>query len=298
METYPFAVAQATRLLERLAFEFNGAVHSPHAGAIHDLRVAIRRFSQALTACKACFPPRAVRKMRRRLKPIMTQAGEVRDTDVALQLIAAAGASSLEAQLRARRKTAAKNLLASLKHFAARKCVSKWRSALESGIPPREVRQSKAEAFAHRELPRLAARFFREGARAAAPEASAGERHRFRVAAKKFRYTLELFAEFYGSAATHWTAQVKEMQSLLGAMNDCRSVRALVEALGGNPKIEASLKKRQHRKTLEFRRAWTARFGAADGAKQWMQALSHPPRKPVTRSATPQAGGDVVSRRA
>jgi CHAD domain-containing protein len=211
-------------------------VHAPHAVAIHDLRIAIRRFSQVLSACKSCFPPRPVRKMRRRLKPIMTLAGEVRDTDVALQLVAAAGASSLEAKLRARRKTAAKTLLASLKHWTARKSVSKWRSALESGIPPRELRQSKAEALAHRELPRLAARFFREGARAAAPQASAGERHRFRLAAKRFRYTLELFAQFYGPAAAQWTAQVKELQSLLGAMNDCRAVRDLVDALGATQK--------------------------------------------------------------
>src|ERR1017187_1665423 len=174
METYPFAVAQATRLLAGLGFQINGAGHSTHAGAIHDLRVAIRRFSQVLSACKSCFPSRSVRKMRRRLKLIMRLAGEVRDTDVALQLTAASGASSLEAKLRARRKTAAKSLLASLKPFAARKSVSKWRSALERGIPPRELGQSKAEAFAHRELPRLAARFFREGARAAAPQASAG----------------------------------------------------------------------------------------------------------------------------
>ncbi|MGA3016982.1 MAG: CHAD domain-containing protein [Bryobacteraceae bacterium] len=296
METYPFAVAQATRLLERLAFQINGVVHSPHAGAIHDLRVAIRRFSQVLSACKACFPLRPVRKMRRRLKPIMTLAGEVRDTDVALQLIAAAGAGSLEAKLRARRNTAARSLLASLKDWTARKSVSKWRGALQSGIPPRKLRQSKAEAFAHRELPRLAARFFREGARAAAPQASAGQRHRFRLAAKKFRYTLELFAEFYGPAAAHWTAQVKELQSLLGAMNDCRAARDLVDALGGNPRIEASLKKRQRRKSLEFRRAWTARFGAADAARQWIEWLSHPPRKPVTRSTMSQARGGVALR--
>ena len=213
---------------------------------------------------------------------------------MALQLIAAAGAGALEAKLHARRKAAARGLVASLKHFAARKSVSKWRSALESGIPPRELRQSRAEAFAHAELPRLAARFFRDGARAAAPEASAGERHRFRLAAKKFRYTLELFAEFYSPAAALWTAQVKELQSLLGAMNDCRTVRDLVEALGGHPKIEASLKKRQQRKSLEFRRAWTARFGAAGADRQWIEWLSHPPRKPVARSTTSRARGQVA----
>jgi CHAD domain-containing protein len=294
METYSFAVARATRLLERLAFQINGVVHSPQAGAIHDLRVAIRRFSQVLSACKACFPPRAVRKMRRRLKAIMTMAGEVRDTDVALQLIAAAGAGSLEAELRTRRKMAAKSLLGSLKHWTARKSVSKWRSALESEIPPREFRHSKAEALAYRELPRLAARFLREGACAAAPEASARERHRFRLAAKKFRYTLEVFAEFYGPAAAQWTAQIKELQTLLGAINDCRAVRNLVASLGGNPKIEAYLKKRQRRKSLEFRRAWSARFGTNAEAKQWVQSLSHPPRKPILRSSTAQARGEVA----
>jgi len=56
METHSFAVAQATRLLERLAFQINGVVHSPRPEAIHDLRVAIRRFAQALSACKGCFP--------------------------------------------------------------------------------------------------------------------------------------------------------------------------------------------------------------------------------------------------
>jgi len=294
METYPFAVAQATRLLERLAFQINGAVHSPHAVAIHDLRVAIRRFSQVLSACKTCFPARSVRKMRRRLKLIMALAGEVRDTDVALQLLGARGAGLLETKLRARRKIAAKSLLASLKHFAARRSVSKWRNALSSGIPPRELRQSRAEDIAHRELPRLAARFFRDGARAAAPEASAGERHRFRLAAKKFRYTLELFAEFYSPHAAGWIAQVKELQSLLGAMTDCRAVRDLVASLGGNPRIEASLKKRQHRKSLEFRRAWTHRFGAPGCARQWIQFLSHPPRKPVSRSSTSHHRRDVA----
>lgn len=294
METYPFAVGQATRLLERLAFEINGAVHAPRADAVHDLRVAIRRFTQVLSACKACFPARPVRKMRRQLKLIMTLAGEVRDTDVALQLISAAGDRSLEAKLRARRKTAAKSLLSSLKNWMMRKSVSKWRRVLESGIPPREVRQGKAESFAHQELPRLAGRFFREGERAAAAGASAGERHRFRLAAKKFRYTLELFAQFYSPAAAHWTAQVKELQSLLGAINDCRSVRALVEALGGNPKIDASLKRRQRRKSLQFRRAWTEHFGADACAKQWMERLSHPPRKPITRSATSRAQRDVA----
>jgi CHAD domain-containing protein len=228
------------------------------------------------------------------LKLVMTLAGEVRDMDVALHFVAAAGVRPLEARLHARRKQMVKTLVAVLKHWSARKSFSKWRNALESELPTPEFRRVKAEAFAHREMPRLAARFFREGARAASAGASVAERHRFRLAAKKFRYTLELFAGFYGPAALSWIAQVKELQSLLGAITDCRTVRALVDSLGGDPKLDASLKKRQRRKSLEFQRLWETRFGGGDAARQWIQALGHPPRKPVKRSATSHATPNVA----
>jgi hypothetical protein len=37
-----------------------------------------------------------------------------------------------------------------------------------------------------------------------------------------------------------------------------------------------------------------AHFGAAGAAKQWMQSLSRPPRKPVARSSTSQTRRDVA----
>jgi CHAD domain-containing protein len=294
MDTYPFAVSQATRLLERLAFQMNGAVHSPQPDSIHDLRVAVRRFTQVLAACKDCFPAKPARKMRKRLKVIMHLAGEVRDLDIALEFMTASDADGLEPKLRARRKAASKILVATLKHWTARKSVSKWRSALGSEVPAQKLRQLKAENLAHLELPRLAGRFFKEGIRAADPKASAEQRHHFRIAAKKFRYTLELFAEFYGPAAAGWIKQVKEMQTVLGAINDCRTVLELLASMGGDSKLEARLKKRQQRKSLEFRRAWEKNFGAAEEAKQWIAELGHTPRKPIARSATSQRQKDVA----
>src|SRR5678815_1939319 len=86
-ETRKFAYDQAYRRLGRLAFQINQTVRSRDAEAVHDLRVAIRRFSQVLRVFKPCFRGKEVRKIRRELKQIMVLAGEVRNCDIALQLM-------------------------------------------------------------------------------------------------------------------------------------------------------------------------------------------------------------------
>src|SRR5215831_13431824 len=115
MDCGAFWVDQATRLLGRLAFQIKRTLHSHDPEAVHDLRVAIRRLTQALAISKSFLPPRAVKKIRRRTKAIMTLAGAVRDCDIALKLVTrsqAQDAAALEAKLRTRRADAHKVLVA------------------------------------------------------------------------------------------------------------------------------------------------------------------------------------------
>lgn len=73
---------RAAELLEALIREARAAARSPSADAVHDLRVAIRRFTAALAMRKM---PRAERKeIRSGLKQVMQSAGNVRDYDIAL----------------------------------------------------------------------------------------------------------------------------------------------------------------------------------------------------------------------
>ena len=141
------------------------------------------------------------------------------------------------------------------------------------------------EDVAYRKLPRLAETFFRDGRRAASQEASAEQLHKFRLAAKKFRYTLELFAELYGPAAGEWVEQLRATQTLLGSISDCSVTRRLVEDMGAGGGMVAALKNRQKRKTREFRQAWEEGLGSAGAAKQWVHALHHQRRKPMARAA-------------
>jgi len=288
-ETGRFAADQATRLLDRLALRVSAARHSPDEKAVHDLRVAIRRLTQSLVVLKPCFVSKEVKKIRRSLNGLMTLAGDVRDHDIALECLSKMDGpdiSALDDEFSRRRHAAEKTLIAALNDWVNRKFSAKWRDRLQSGREAGGFTRRATDVTARRELPRVAARFFRCGDRAAGTSTSAAELHQFRIAAKKLRYTIELFAASYGPAADRWLEQVAAIQSSLGRVNDCRTVRSLLQEIGGNKSLDAVLKKRQRRKTVEFQRLWAAEFGQATAVKNWMRALRRSPRKPAGRSDT------------
>jgi CHAD domain-containing protein len=278
MDARTFAVDNTVRLLERLASQVSATIRTHGSDAVHDLRVAIRRFAQAVAVFKPCFPRKESRKIRRRLKTMMALAGEVRDCDIALEILADYGETSLEPDLRARRKNAERALLATLRQWVARQFLPQWRLVLEAATGELPV-----EGIAQRELHRLAKGFLREGKRAAISRANAGELHKVRIAAKKLRYGLELFLGLYGPAAEDAMRRIRGVQTLLGNINDCRAVRSLVSSLPGHAKVAAALRRKQRRKTQEFRRLWAAKFSGGT-ARQWIHSLQRPPRKPVAGS--------------
>jgi CHAD domain-containing protein len=284
MEFSSFCTAQASRLLDRLAFAICGAARSHSPEAVHDLRVAVRRFTQAVALGKPCLASHDVRKMRRRLKPMMRLAGEVRDCDVALKLLARSrskDSGAVEARLRSRRAGAGQALVAALHQWTSRNSLPKWHRALVEGAAPAAPGLT-AEGVARRKLPRVAQAFFREGDRAATRVASANQLHDLRLAAKKLRYTMEMFTELYGPAASGCVEQLRTVQNLLGSISDCSVTRRLVEKLGAERGMLAAPRRRERRKIREFREAWEQ--GLAEIATQWAHTFQHP-RKPMTRAA-------------
>ncbi|HYW46270.1 MAG TPA: CHAD domain-containing protein [Bryobacteraceae bacterium] len=276
------AADRVTRLLERLAYQISSARNSHKEEAVHDLRVAIRRLMQALAVFKPQLASKELKKIRRSLKDTMALAGEVRDCDIVLRHLPdfrSPGAAALKEKFQVRRKVAERALLSALSRWVARGTSSKWRERLEiAGF-------ESPDDSALRKLPHLAKSFFKCGSRAADAEASAKDLHQFRIAAKELRYTLELFSPLYGPAMRDRQDRIQAVQNLLGRINDLHTVRRLVSQAGGHPKIEAALKKRQRRKTQEFRRLWTSEFSTPGTAKKWISALRWAPRKPMARVA-------------
>ena len=118
-----YALQQARRLLNRLHVQIGRAAEQGDPDAIHDLRVAIRRFNQCLRVFAQFFPTRKARKIRGRLKGIMDLAAEVRDRDIALELLDASGIRNpqLVARLRRDRGRAGDSLLEEIRRVRGKR---------------------------------------------------------------------------------------------------------------------------------------------------------------------------------
>lgn len=124
---------QTAILLRRLAYEVNRAAKSGDAESIHDLRVAIRRFSRCLRVFSQFYPDSSWKKIRRRLSGLMVAAGGVRDLDIAMELLASAGAGrnrQLLSKLKQKRRQANRELFQEVHHWSRQGFSKKWRSTL------------------------------------------------------------------------------------------------------------------------------------------------------------------------
>ena len=103
-------------------------------------------------------------------------------------------------------------------------------------------------------------------------ETSGKRLHEFRILAKKFRYTLELFVPVYSGSMEEWIREIKKVQSTLGAMTDYRTVHSLATDLRCDNELRAALKRSEHRLVRQFCQIWGERFSDTIAAS-WIEAL-------------------------
>jgi len=130
-----YARLETSALLLRLASQVDRVAEAPHADAIHDLRVSIRRLSRCLRVFAQFYPRRSWRKLRRQLGVLMDTAGAVRDLDIAAALLAQAGISrraAIMARLSAERRRNSRALQAEARHWKkGHRLTRGWRRRLE-----------------------------------------------------------------------------------------------------------------------------------------------------------------------
>jgi CHAD domain-containing protein len=289
-EAQQFAIEHAGRLLRNLNVQINRTVKASNAEAVHQVRVAIRRFSQAIAVCRSCFPGQLagkdMRKTRRRLKKIMTAAGDARNCDIAMKFVArwrVSHAVELKSKLESRRKDSAGILNNELTRWKDREMPIKLHAALNDARGDDASADATDEA-ARKVLSPIAKDFLRHGDEAASPKASAHDLHRFRIVAKKFRYTLELFQPRYGSVLNRGVAGIKRTSSLLGDINDSATVAEIVAEYDGARQLTRHLKKRLEKKTAEFRDYWAEERKQGEQLRTWVDHLGRPVRKPAASS--------------
>ncbi|HTS75882.1 MAG TPA: CHAD domain-containing protein [Bryobacteraceae bacterium] len=231
-----------------MALQIRRTLAQPDATHVHDLRVAIRRFNQALA-----LRPRSERPKRllRRLKKIMRLAGEVRNADITLNLVAKIkGTKRLVSRLHRRREDAERRL----------------KKALDK-LDPREIPRDLpiASATSPAAIVGTARRMFKRAAKSGDPL----RLHRIRIAAKKLRYTLELLAPDHPRLET-----VKRLQSMLGRINDYETAWAIVSEESGGKAVRAQLKQKQAKRIREFHRFWATLFPDPATQREWIREFT------------------------
>lgn len=127
-----------------------------------------------------------------------------------------------------------------------------------------------AAANAGRVLPALVEQYFEAGRKASDGRRSPKQLHKFRIATKQFRYSLEQFRLVYGVALDRRLDAVRGLQSVLGKLHD---YQAIAEMLGEKSPLQARLQRSLKKKLKEFHKQWAA-FDANGQLKRWKKFLA------------------------
>ena len=126
---------------------------------------------------------------------------------------------------------------------------------------------------ARAQLPALAGAYFQAGRKILRAGKAPAELHPFRLKTKRLRYTLELFRGCYGPSFEQRIEALKEIQTLLGEINDCAAAlrvarKALAARSAHRRAVERFLKARASRLAAGFRKHWRETFDA-EGKEDW-----------------------------
>jgi CHAD domain-containing protein len=244
-----YALQKLPALLDAFTCEIDGVKEAQDIEYIHRMRVASRRLRAALPLFISCFPEKQYRKWMQEITRITRALGDARDADVQISFLQ----KSLkkihkDPGIRENQSLADKPSTEPAIRFLLSGLLKKRRvlqkqvlSALDE-LEKSRVTDDMLLVFATMDRDRAAARkkpctcgippvsALRIGKRLSAflafepwvlhPEAVA-EHHATRIAAKKLRYTMEIYGSVYRNNLKKPIARVKKMQEILGDIHDC-----------------------------------------------------------------------------
>jgi CHAD domain-containing protein len=279
--------------LKKLEDELRRAAQNPEdQDAIHDLRVAIRRFQQCIRMFAQFFEPAKIKKIKRRLRKLMDLCGAARNYDIGFEVLKEAGVDDphVVAAMEKERGRANKELVRGLPSWRKRQTTRRWRAELlPKGEEPGIWETGEAPGpNARRVLPALAQQLFRDGDAAAVPESTHQELHRFRLQVKRFRYTLELFEPVYRAEMNLGIAMLRGLQDRLGAISDCGATLQVVKK---HRSAAAAVRKLLDARASDFREYWTREM--VPQKRDWWNALLGPGNPGVDAGAEKVAQGKL-----
>jgi CHAD domain-containing protein len=236
-------------LLDAFTCEISGVKEAKDIEYIHRMRVASRRLRAALPLFASCFPQKQYTKWMKELTKITRALGDARDADVQIAFLqktlkkiqkgqgqekndTSGDKPSMEPairflllSLRKKRDLLQKRVLSALLDLEKSRGADEMQLAfttLNTGFSERRAKPKLSgipPLAALRILRRLSA-LLSYDPWVLHPEAVA-EHHATRIAAKKLRYTMEIYGSVYRNGLKKPLARVKKIQEILGDIHDC-----------------------------------------------------------------------------
>jgi len=229
-----------TRLEEMCLFR-NAALDFKDPEGVHDMRVASRRVRSVLRDFAPHLRRTRIVPSTKHLKEIADKLGVVRDHDVAIMALEklqkkanreiSSGLQRIIDDQKAQLEPARKELVLALNHKKLSQLKRTFRRAVEGAIVPRAAGKTATSGTplksgpSYKVLARSTLIKRLNELEALSPSLYEPERvkplHEMRIAAKRLRYALELFAGCWGDKLGLFSRQVAQMQSSLGELHDC-----------------------------------------------------------------------------
>lgn len=230
-----FAAEVLLTRLDALAHERAGVRAAEDIEHIHHMRVASRRLRTALGIFAECLPAKEAAAWGRDIRRITRALGAARDLDVQLEAVdafrqtagrrEAPGLQRLRLRLQQQRTAMQVRVLRTLDRLAGDRVIEAMEAALSLQVARTRLNEPAGTPAA---LFRLAATHVT----ARLTELMAFERyvtqpdrneelHAARIAAKRLRYTIEIFVPLYGEALAPVLKTAKTLQEQLGDIHDC-----------------------------------------------------------------------------
>lgn len=220
--------------IKELENQIEGAKKNDDIEYVHKLRVASRRVRAALGIFKECLPTKLTKKWKKTIKNLTSSSGAARDVDVQIAFLenystqedfhAAPGLEYLIKLQKARRAVMQSDLIKVLESLEASEtlddisdnCRTMRRS--DNGENS-SIKTLSSYEKAHNHLVTRLDELLALG-QFVHDESAVAKHHELRIAAKRLRYTMEIFSPIYRNALRDQISLMKQFQDVLGETHD------------------------------------------------------------------------------
>jgi CHAD domain-containing protein len=199
---------------------------------VHSMRVATRRLRSSMRDFMPLMKKRPLERVRKQLKQIADALGAVRDHDVAIIALEALQAEAISEPIKEGikrlieergklRDKARLDLTEVIAVTQLNELQEKFQRAIEKAAQPKKSGKIVSFNEAGREVVATGWQdLYYLGTSLYAPF-NIEEIHEMRIAAKRLRYAVELFAACWGEKIEPFAEEISQMQSFLGEVHDC-----------------------------------------------------------------------------